>query len=137
MDISEVRMVLAETTLEDDDRPRVLAYCSVLFDNTFVVKEIKLIKKREGDGILLAMPSRKFQDHCPSCQARTDIDHLFCGKCGLALRENRANVGDKGILVIRIDIAHPINDAFRRQLEEAIVSCYNRKLAEQKLAEAE
>ena len=44
---------------------RLKAFCSLTFDDTFVVRDVKLI---EGDdGLFLAMPSRKLADHCPGC----------------------------------------------------------------------
>ncbi len=45
---------------------RLKAFCSLTFDNTFVVRDVKLVEG--NDGIFLAMPSRKIMDHCPNCR---------------------------------------------------------------------
>ena len=62
MQISEIRIKLVENRTD-----RLKAFCSVTFDNCFVVRDLKII---EGtDGFFVAMPSRKlpngdFRDIC-------------------------------------------------------------------------
>jgi DNA-binding cell septation regulator SpoVG len=48
---------------------RLRAFCSLTFDDTFVVRDVKLIEG--NDGLFLAMPSRKLADHCPAAARRT------------------------------------------------------------------
>jgi stage V sporulation protein G len=80
MKITEVRVypVLSEGKLK--------AYASVVFDNDFVVREVKII---EGvDGLFMSMPSRKKRDGAYK------------------------------------DIAHPLNNKMRCELENAVLEAY-------------
>jgi stage V sporulation protein G len=52
MDITEVRIKLME---ESEDRLR--AFCSITFDQAFVVRDLKIIEGTNGP--FVAMPSRK------------------------------------------------------------------------------
>src|SRR5258705_5353796 len=64
--LTEVRVKLC-----DGQAGRLKAFCSLTFDDTFVIRDVKLIDG--NDGLFLAMPSRKLSDHCPSCG---DKNHL-------------------------------------------------------------
>jgi stage V sporulation protein G len=56
MELTEIRINLA-----NGNGGRLKAFCSLTFDNTFVVRDVKLIDGH--DGMFLAMPSRKLSDH--------------------------------------------------------------------------
>ena len=60
MEISEVRIKLMEKT---DDRLR--AFCSITFEQCFVIRDLKIIDGASGP--FVAMPSRKLTVHCPRC----------------------------------------------------------------------
>jgi len=82
MQLTEVRVNLCGQTAG-----RLKAFCSLTFDDTFVVRDVKLI---EGpDGLFLAMPSRKLCDHCPRCGEKNHLRARFCNNCGSRLDENR------------------------------------------------
>ncbi len=67
---------------------RLRAFCSLTFDNTFVIHDVKLI---DGNGgLFLAMPSRKLSDHCPGCGEKNHLRDRFCNECGRRLDEDRA-----------------------------------------------
>jgi len=67
---------------------RLRAFCSLTFDNTFVIHDVKLI---DGNGgLFLAMPSRKLSDHCPGCGEKNHLRARFCNECGRRLDEDRA-----------------------------------------------
>ena len=53
---------------------RLRAYCTLTFDNTFVIRDVKLIEGH--DGLFLAMPSRKLSDHCPHCGEKIETLQL-------------------------------------------------------------
>ena len=75
MQISEVRVKLVQGRTD-----RLKAFCSVTFDNMFVVRDIKVI---EGtDGYFVAMPSGKLTDRCPSCGSKNNLRSKFCTECG-------------------------------------------------------
>ena len=69
MEITEVRIKLME---DADDRLR--AFCSITFDDCFVVRDLKIIDGINGP--FVAMPSRKLTSHCPQCGSK---NHLRAG----------------------------------------------------------
>ena len=66
MELTEVRINLC-----GEGGSRLKAFCSLTFDNTFVIRDVKLIDG--NDGLFLAMPSRKLCDHCPSCKDKNQL----------------------------------------------------------------
>jgi stage V sporulation protein G len=107
---------------------RLRAFCSMTFDNTFVIHDVKLI---DGNGgLFLAMPSRKLSDHCPGCGEKNHLRARFCNGCGRRLDEDRAarlapERGTTGQRVkLHTDIVHPINAACRRQIENQVFRAY-------------
>ncbi len=60
MEITEVRIKLMEEPGE-----RLKAFCSITFDNCFVVRDLKIIDGTNGP--FVAMPSRKLTSHCANC----------------------------------------------------------------------
>jgi len=82
MELTEVRINLC-----GDRGGRLKAFCSLTFDNTFVIRDVKLIDGNEG--LFLAMPSRKLCDHCPACHEKNHLKARFCNNCGRRLNEER------------------------------------------------
>ncbi|MCX8139080.1 MAG: SpoVG family protein [Gemmataceae bacterium] len=117
MVITEVRIKLCEENSE-----RLLAFCSVTFDNAFVVRDLKIIEGAKG--LFVAMPSRKLADRCPKCGGKNHLRARYCNNCGARLDENRAvRLGD-GRVRLHADIAHPIHAAAREQIHNAIIKAY-------------
>jgi stage V sporulation protein G len=103
-----------------DDRLR--AYCAVVFDNCFVIHNVRVIEK--ADGLLVAMPSRKLTSKCPSCHAKNAIDNAFCGNCGANLRDEATIKRTQRDTKVHFDIAHPINPICRQMIEDAVLAAY-------------
>src|SRR5688572_11645796 len=136
MQLTEVRVNLCGQT-----GGRLKAFCSLTFDDTFVVRDVKLI---EGpDGLFLAMPSRKLCDHCPRCGEKNHLRARFCNGCGSRLDENRVmrqhggQGGGHGMnrdrLKLHADIAHPINAGCRARIEQQVVGAYEKEMERSKL----
>ena len=66
MEITEVRIKLMEEPGE-----RLKAFCSITFDNCFVVRDLKIIDGSNGP--FVAMPSRKLTAHCPGCGMKNHL----------------------------------------------------------------
>src|SRR6476660_1522972 len=121
MQLSEIRINLC-----GGQAGRLKAFCSLTFDNTFVIRDVKLIEG--NDGLFLAMPSRKLCDRCRRCGEKNHLRARFCNNCGQRLDENRsmkmqggaANGGPR--LKRHADIAHPINAECRLEIERRAVS---------------
>jgi DNA-binding cell septation regulator SpoVG len=124
---------------------RLRAFCSLTFDNTFVVRDVKLIEG--NDGLFLAMPSRKLCDRCRRCSEKNHLRARFCNHCGSRLDENRFARGGpvngngngagnhRGMFrpKLHADIAHPINAACRLEIERRVLMAYLDELERSKL----
>ena len=125
MEISEIRVKLISNKDE-----RLKAFCSVTFDNEFVVRDIKVI---EGtNGYFVAMPSRKMSDHCEKCGGKNHLRARFCNNCGAALSENRARKDQKGRMKLHADIAHPINAECRQRIQQKVTEAFEEEDAKSK-----
>ncbi len=117
MVITEVRIKLME-----DNNERLLAFCSVTFDDAFVVRDLKIIEGTKG--CFVAMPSRKLTDRCPGCGSKNHLRSRFCNQCGARLDENRATRDMDGRAKLHADIAHPINSGCREVIQGAVIKAY-------------
>jgi stage V sporulation protein G len=106
---------------------RLRAFCSLTFDDTFVIRDVKLIDG--NDGLFLAMPSRKLMDHCPGCGDKNHLRARFCNNCGGRLDEDRylryRSGNGQSRLKLHADIAHPINAECRQEIESDVVGAYH------------
>ena len=117
MVITEVRIKLCE-----ENNERLLAFCSVTFDNAFVVRDLKIIEGTKG--VFVAMPSRKLTDRCQKCGCKNHLRARFCNSCGFRLDESRATRDADGRAKLHADIAHPIHSAAREQVQTSVVRAY-------------
>jgi stage V sporulation protein G len=115
--ITEVRIKLCE-----ENNERLLAFCSVTFDNAFVVRDLKIIEGTKG--IFVAMPSRKLTDRCTKCGCKNHLRSRFCNACGGRLDEARATRDTDGRAKLHADIAHPIHSTAREHIQSAVVRAY-------------
>ncbi len=126
MVITEVRIKLCE-----ENNERLLAFCSVTFDNAFVVRDLKIIEGTKG--IFVAMPSRKLTDRCPRCGGKNHLRARFCNQCGTRQDEQRALRATDGRAKLHADIAHPIHSAARELIQSAVVKAYTEEKDRSKL----
>ena len=89
MEITEVRIKLMEEPGE-----RLQAFCSITFDDSFVVRDLKIIEGSTGP--FVAMPSRKLTAHCPQCGCKNHLRAAYCNQCGAKLREPVMAKDDEG-----------------------------------------
>ena len=82
MEITEVRIKLMEEPGE-----RLKAFCSITFDNCFVVRDLKIIDGSNGP--FVAMPSRKLTTHCPGCGMKNHLRAQYCNQCGEPILPHR------------------------------------------------
>jgi stage V sporulation protein G len=114
VDITEVRIKLMEEPGE-----RLKAFCSVTFDNCFVVRDLKIIEGTNGP--FVAMPSRKLTSHCPRCGMKNHLRAAHCNQCGSRLEDGRAPKDADGRAKLYADIAHPINSDCREMIQESVI----------------
>jgi stage V sporulation protein G len=114
VEITEVRIKLM-----DEGGERLQAFCSITFDDCFVIRDLKIIEGANGP--FVAMPSRKLTSHCQQCGAKNHLRAAFCNDCGHKLNPNRAPLDEEGRAKLYADIAHPINSACREMIQERVV----------------
>ncbi len=125
MQITEVRVKL----VEDPGEKKLLAFCTITFDNEYVVRDLKIINGPKGP--FVAMPSRKLADRC-SCGAKNHLRSRYCNECGRQLNPNRAGRDERGRAKLHTDIAHPINARSRQAIEAKILDSYHREVERSK-----
>lgn len=125
MEITEVRIKLTE---DSDDR--LQAFCSITFDDCFVVRDLKIIEGTSGP--FVAMPSRKLTSHCPRCRSKNHLRANYCNQCGAKTSGDRGGREPDGRAKLYADIAHPINSTCREMIQNHVIEEYER---EQELAQ--
>ena len=120
MDITEVRIKLVENS---DDR--LQAFCSITFDNCFVVRDLKIIEG--SDGPFVAMPSRKLTAHCPECGYRNHLRAKYCNQCSVRLPRSRGPE-PAGRTKLYADIAHPIHSDCRDVIQRKVIEEFEAEL---------
>lgn len=121
MEITEVRIKLM-----DDPHDRLQAFCSITFDGSFVIRDLKIIQGTKGS--FVAMPSRKLTDRCPRCHSKNHLRSLYCSQCGAQLDEERATKSDAGRAKLYADIAHPINSRCREMIQNRVLVEYESEI---------
>ena len=121
MDITEVRIKLME---DSDDR--LQGFCSVTFDDCFVVRDLKIIDGASGP--FVAMPSRKLTSHCHQCGTKNHLKAQYCNQCGARLREDRTLRDSEGRAKLYADIAHPINSQCREMIQNRVIAEFRTEL---------
>ena len=117
MEITEVRVKLM-----NDPNDRLLGFCSVTLDGSFVIRDLKIIQG--GKGSFVAMPSRRLMDRCSRCHNKNHLRSRYCNHCGETLREDRSIKDADGRAKLYADIAHPINSACREVIQGAVLRAY-------------
>lgn len=127
MEITEVRIKLMESS---EDRLR--AFCSVTFDHSFVVRDLKIIEGTHGP--FVAMPSRKLSHRCSRCGMKNYIRSNYCNSCGTRLKDHyRQARNDETPNKLYADVAHPVNQECRDMIQQHVVAEYYEELERAKL----
>ena len=124
MEITDIRIKLVQ-----DSGDRLKAVCTVTFDGSFVVRDVKVVAG--SNGLFVAMPSRKLMVSCPTCRFKNHLRAKHCNECGGRLSpQDSANVDPDGRNKLHRDIAHPITPEFRSILQDAVIQEYEAQLEE-------
>jgi stage V sporulation protein G len=126
VEITEVRIKLME-----DPSERLQAFCSITFDDCFVIRDLKIIEGANGP--FVAMPSRKLTAHCPQCGCKNHLRAGYCNQCGSRLKEDRAVRDEEGRAKLYADIAHPINSACREMIQQKVIEFFAKEQEAAKL----
>ena len=121
MRITEVRIKLMESA---EDRLR--GFCSITFDDSFVVRDLKIIEGNNGP--FVAMPSRKLTSHCQKCKSKNHLRARFCNQCGQRLRVETIEHDHAGRAKLYADIAHPVNAECRELIQRSVIEELEREM---------
>ena len=121
MKITEVRIKLM-----DDGGDRLQGFCSITFDDCFVVRDLKIIEGSSGP--FVAMPSRKLTAHCPQCRCKNHLRAAYCNHCGSRLKDDQAVKDSDGRTKLYADIAHPINSECREMIQNRVIAAFEQEL---------
>ncbi len=126
MEITEVRIKLIE-----DGGERLHAFCSITFDDSFVIRDLKIIEGTHGP--FVAMPSRHLTVHCPNCCMTNHLRSSYCNQCGARQKDERPAKDEDGRTKLYADIAHPINSTCREMIQDRVIREYQAELKRSKL----
>ena len=118
MDITEVR--ISPVGSRDD---KLRAFCSVTFDDCFVVRDIRIIDGNKG--LFIAMPSRKLSIRCSGCGFKNVIRSQYCNNCGDSIPRALSEEVERGRTKLHADIAHPILTEFREQIQDQVLVAFD------------
>ena len=121
MEVTEIRIKLM-----GDSDDRLQAFCSITFDDCFVVRDLKIIEGSNGP--FVAMPSRKLTTHCRSCRYKNHLRAQFCNQCGKRISSHDVGQEDDGRSKLYADIAHPINTGCREMIQQLVIDEYQREV---------
>jgi stage V sporulation protein G len=121
MEITEIRVFQKE----GQDK-KLKAYATVTFDNSFVVRNIKVIQG--ASGLFIAMPSRKMKRLCQKCHSKNETGSKFCNHCGASIKPENQNAELSNAKTEHRDIAHPITQQFREYLQTKILEAYEKEI---------
>jgi stage V sporulation protein G len=121
MNITEIRIKLVP-----GKRDKLRGFASITVDDCLVIRDIKIIEG--GQGIFVAMPSRKLCDRCPSCAGKNHVRARYCNDCGNKLNATRAENDERGRPRLYADVAHPIHQRARDFVQGAVLEEYRLEL---------
>ena len=123
MEITEVKLKLTES-----QKDRLLGFCSITIDDSFVIRDLKIIDTENGP--FVAMPSKKIMEHCPTCGTKNHLRARFCNECAKYLGNSKHKQG-KGRIYRKLhaDIAHPINSECRELIQKKVLEAYKEEKA--------
>ncbi len=125
MIITEVRIKLMEDTAD-----RLRAFCSITFNHSFVVRDLKIIEGNNGP--FVAMPSRKIMSQCQQCGTKNHLRSRFCNQCGARVHSSSASASDSKSKLYA-DIAHPINAESREMIQSRVLKEFELETERSKL----
>ncbi len=123
LEITEVRVSPAGSK-ED----KLKAFCSVTFDNCFVVRDIRVIEGSKG--LFIAMPSRKLTVRCPGCNFKNVVRSNYCNQCGGSIERHLSDQVEQGRSKLHADVAHPILTEFREEIQDHVLDAFENFLEE-------
>ncbi len=122
MEITEIRVFV-----KDGADRKLKAFATVTFDNSFVVRDMKVIEGTHG--LFVAMPSRRLKGPCPKCGQGNALRSKYCNQCGAQIPVEPRPQEDAGRQSGHRDVAHPITLECRERVQSAVLKAYEEERA--------
>lgn len=110
--------------LVDDRRDKLRGFATITVDDCIVIRDLKIIDGPRGR--FVAMPSRKLSAHCPRCRGKNPLTARYCNDCG-ARQPRVHDVHDRRRGRLYADIAHPIHQRGRDEIQRLVLDAYDRE----------
>ena len=120
MNITEVRIKLVEKS------DKLRGFATITVEDSLVIRDLKIIEGPRG--LFVAMPSRKIHDHCPNCGGKNPLRARYCCECGQRQARDRAVQDDTGRIRLYADIAHPIHQRGRHEVQRIVIEAFEGEL---------
>ena len=121
MEITEVRVYP-----QGSEDGKLRAYASVIFDNAFLVRDLRIIDGKKG--LFAAMPSSRLRLPCPKCRYKNTVNNKFCSQCGQPLDlQSPSQEGSPEPRSEHRDIAHPITSEMREHIQKKVLEAYEER----------
>jgi DNA-binding cell septation regulator SpoVG len=119
----EVTKVYITPAFKREGRTRLRAYVSIVLNDSFMVKNIRIIEKKEvkpGESkYFIVFPNRENTRPCTACSAKVSFRDEFCKVCGTKLSPIIQEATYK-------DLCHPIKRDVSDVLEKCILDEYTK-----------
>lgn len=102
----------------------VIAFCSIVDSDEFVIDEIKVI--HSNGNIHISMPTQKI-NFKRICGHKNTYDHNYCCKCGQKLTDMPWEGGKT-----HMDMCHPINRECRKKITDAVLDALKEEITKHK-----
>lgn len=112
--------IRVEMTLVENGNGPLKAYCTLMLNQSFVVKDVRLIETPKG--LTVAMPSRWRTKRCERCHEKNSVVSRYCNQCGVALTQLPPSETSRG----RIDLIHPVSPEARQKIENTVIQHYHK-----------
>lgn len=127
MNITEIRIKLVAV-----GRDKLRGFASLTLDDCLVIRDLKIIEGEQG--LFVAMPSRKLQHRCSQCGGKNVLRARYCNECGTRLVAEGGESNGHGRARLYADIAHPIHQAGRDELQRRVLAAFQEELSRSRSA---
>jgi DNA-binding cell septation regulator SpoVG len=102
----------------DKKNSRLRGYASIVFDNVFEVRNIRIIEDKNKI-FFVVMPNRESTRLCTKCKHKTSFRDAFCSSCGTSLAVILPAIKYK-------NVAFPLSTEFEKLIRDTIIAEYKR-----------
>ncbi len=103
----------------------LLAYASMEISRMFIVKDLKVIRARDGR-MFVDFPSVPTSVRCTNCDKKTDYTARYCPRCGILMPVTPLGSDGEAIKEVHHNLAHPTNERGRQIVHNSVMTEFRR-----------